>query len=482
VRFESKFGIDVPRWLPQKLTPNMVVTFAVGLRACCVAVGLLLVTSRAAEPVSPLIGATREQLLLRRGEPKSQMEAGNRVVYFYPRERVVLRDNVVIEVEPLAADSAEQPAPTSPTTGNEGETPAGERAAPSTAQAPGATDSRIEIKLVRPPSKDGRPAPSEPVRPEPPSTAPAPEPVAPTSPALAETAPKTETVTVEARPPPSKQTKPAPVAPVPAAEEKAAGELAEKKRKEEDLAAARSRMAEAPAPAPEANWFGVRTYVLAFVVITGGAILLFWRFRQRQLELAASSVEATPVLAPNTPAFTGNAFSADVLSRLEWKRFEELVVAYYNKTGVVAARTRTGPAGPVQIKIAWKGEPRPFAYVQCIAQPPAIIDAKPLQSLVAALAADDIRRGYVVTPGKFNVAAREFAAENHLTLLSGDTLLEKLNALPAGARTEIMQAVSTGDYTIPSCPKCEGKMIASADNPSVWQCPKHPDQTIPVRT
>ena len=41
---------------------------------------------------------------------------------------------------------------------------------------------------------------------------------------------------------------------------------------------------------------------------------------------------------------------------------------------------------------------------------------------------DDIRRGYVVTTGKFNVPARDFAEEKHLTLLPGDIFLEKLNA------------------------------------------------------
>ena len=212
-----------------------------------------------------------------------------------------------------------------------------------------------------------------------------------------------------------------------------------------------------------------------------GAFVLYWRYRQRQLELAASSVENTPIITATTPVFTGNAFSADVLGNLEWKRFEELVVAYYNKTGVVALRTKAGPDSPVHVKISWKGEARPFAYVQCIAQPAALIDPKPLQKLVSALAADDIRRGYVVTAGRFSVPARDYAEEKHLTLLPGDIFIEKLNALPGSARTEIMQAVSAGDYTVPSCPKCEAKMVKSPDDPAKWRCPTHPDQTMPLR-
>jgi hypothetical protein len=64
-----------------------------------------------------------------------------------------------------------------------------------------------------------------------------------------------------------------------------------------------------------------------------------------------------------------------------------------------------------------------------------------VQSLIAALAAEDIRRGYIVTPGRFHGSARDLAAEKQITLLPGDTFLEKLNALPISARTEVMQAV-----------------------------------------
>jgi restriction system protein len=145
---------------------------------------------------------------------------------------------------------------------------------------------------------------------------------------------------------------------------------------------------------------------------------------------------------------------------------------------VVATRTKTGPASPVHIRISWKGEPRPFACVQCIAHPAGLIDVKPLQDLFAAISAEDIRRGYVITTGKFNVPARDFAEEKHLTLLPGEIFLEKLNALPDAARNELMQEVTTGDYSTPSCPKCEGKMVRSAEDSSVWQCPTHPDATL----
>jgi hypothetical protein len=464
----------------------MAVTFAVGLRACCVAVGLLLVSARAAEPVSPLMGVTRDQLLSRFGEPKSQMEVGNRLIFFYPREKIVLRDGVVVEVEQFASETP-APAAAPPT---QSETPAPAKPAAPAVQTPAAPESKVEIKSVRSPSaKDGRVATVDEPRatPTPAPVAPAPAPPPKKTPVVSDAAKNaalaaekkaTSTSAVDRKTPPPKAES--------ISETKASDDLTAKKKKE--AAPAPTPVSTAPAsppaaaPAPAEGILGNRTYVIGLAVLLGGAALLFWKYRQRQMELAASSVENTPVSSTNTPVFSGNGFSADVLNKLEWKRFEELVTAYYNKTGVVATRTKSGPTSPVHIKISWKGEPRPFAYVQCIAQPAAVIDPRPLQALVAALAADDIRRGYVVTTGKFNVVARDFADEKHLTLLSGDTLLEKLNAMPAAARTEIMQGVSAGDYTVPSCPKCEAKMAQSTDTPPVWRCPNHPAESMPVRS
>src|SRR4051794_34883920 len=104
----------------------MSVTFAVALRACCVAVVLGFATARAAEqPASPLIGATREQILTRLGEPRSQLATGNRLILFYPRERIVLRDDVVIEVEEIAPETPRRPA-TGGTSEPTPQTPAGQ--------------------------------------------------------------------------------------------------------------------------------------------------------------------------------------------------------------------------------------------------------------------------------------------------------------------------------------------------------------------
>ncbi|MEO6246233.1 MAG: restriction endonuclease [Opitutaceae bacterium] len=421
---------------------------------------MLLLSVRAAEPVSPLMGATLEQVMVKYGEPKSQITVGDRLIVFYPKERLVLRGGRVIEVEQLAAEPVRRPepppaasAPSNPaapgTTANAADAPAGTAPAPAgTTGQPNAPvlvapapmpEPKVEIKLVRPPSATGArdPLPLAPVKPEPVVV----EPVAP------------PVLLPEVKKGPTKAELAAQAA-AQAAEVERAAEQAAKNKREKVTSSAVRRLDFAEGSALEDEATPTWRYALLVLVVVGGAGFFIWRSRQRQGELAATSVANTPVkpkmatsaaaptAAPARPKET--LFSADFLSGLDAARFETLVAAYYSKTGVVARRASGSAAGPVKIQISWKGEPRPFAGVLCLAAPSASIDVEPLRDLFEALTKENIRRGHVVTTGKFAPTARDYAAENQLTLLPGDAFLEKLNALPDSARAEIMRSVIPG--------------------------------------
>jgi hypothetical protein len=512
-----------------------------------VAAALLVATAQAADQRPSLIGATRSQVLQRYGDPTSQMVAGSREIMFFARERVVLRNGIVVEVEVLAAEpvrrappvatpsapsapsvdastaaapsqiAVAQPAspapiataavatpvatPTTPGPAVPSDVTTGTQPAPAAPPPPPPPEPQLAIKFVRPPSAGYTPAAS---RQEvvPPSISPdavAVQP-APAAAALAQTpsAPSAQPVAAPTAttPPPIRSAPPggpvslsAPTitdsapeavaeAETPAKPDEPGVSPPEEKKAKVKAKSPRRRVRAADGPEPVESVFTTQTYVIAFLAI-GAAGYLLWLRRQRQLDLAATAVSRTPFSAPASTG-SGAMFEGELIRKLEWKRFEELVASYYSKTGVVAVRTKTGPSSPVHVKISWKGEPRPFACVQCIAHPPSLIEAKCIQDLYAVLAAEDIRRGYVVTTGKFSIPARDFAEEKHLTLLSGDLFLEKLNALPDSARTELMEEITTGDYTTPSCPQCDAKAVRSDDDPSAWRCKSHPDIVIPA--
>src|SRR6185369_7904995 len=114
-------------------------------------------------------------------------------------------------------------------------------------------------------------------------------------------------------------------------------EAAEKsaKLKKINRVKARRRIAEAgeeDVPDIAEAFITTRTLVIIFLIGGGGVAYILWMIRQRQLLLAVTAVSHTPFGSGSAPATGGGAtFNAELLSKLEWKRFEELVAEYYSK-------------------------------------------------------------------------------------------------------------------------------------------------------
>ncbi len=452
--------------------------------ACCLATGLLLSVLRGAEPPHPLMGATRDDVLARYGEPKGQISVGARMVLTYPKEKLILRNNVVVEVEPVAAEPVRRSAPplveaaapgtatgATPSGSNESEgapnarpnPPAARSGSASTmpSEAAPAPEPKVEIKFVRAPSAGGAaPQPRREIQPPAVAEPPQPEPVA-------------EVVPQPPKPDPAEVERAARAAAKAAQDAaKAAAEAAAQEKRLKSAQSARRRLDFAETAETDEGSVGKYVYLGLGVLVVGIGALSWWR-RQQALELAATSVANTPVkkLVPATPsAAAGNglgraplagaagaasaplgaaartapapALTAEYLAQLDANRFEDFVAAYFTKTGVVATRTRASAVSPLHIRISWKGAPRAFASVHCIPQETGEVDARALHGFAAALAAEDLRRGYVVTSGHFSSSAQKVAADKHLTLLPIDGLLEKIQGLSESARKELIGVLS----------------------------------------
>ena len=237
--------------------------------------------------------------------------------------------------------------------------------------------------------------------------------------------------------------------------------------------------------------------VLALIVAGVAAVgLIAWAFYRhycRQQNGGESSMSQTveglfpPVIEPSANpggkphAFSlsggileppNQFFSRELLDSLEWRRFEQLVTWYFHKTGFRAERSRVGADGGVDIQLFRKGEERPFAYVQCKAWHVYRVPVKSVRELFGVMAADEIGTGYFVTTGDFTSEALEFAQGKPLKLVTGDYLLEKLNSLPEAGRSELLHDATLGDYTTPTCPRCDIKMVLRhGPSGGFWGCP-----------
>lgn len=196
---------------------------------------------------------------------------------------------------------------------------------------------------------------------------------------------------------------------------------------------------------------------------------------EQQVAERLRGLSLTPIPVPRALSSTGSApmLDAELIRALEWKRFELLVMRYLAATGVQAALTGPGADGGVDVVLTRSGESRPFGYVQCKAWGSELIGVSLIRELFGVMAADKVSEGVFVTTSDFTPDAKAFAAANGVVLIATEDLVLRLGQLTEPVRRGILSEVTEGDYTTPSCPACERKMVWR-EKPAFWGCPKYP--------
>ncbi len=162
-----------------------------------------------------------------------------------------------------------------------------------------------------------------------------------------------------------------------------------------------------------------------------------------------------------------------LLRTLEWKRFELVVSLYYAETGVSAECTCTGADGGVDVKLFRPREERPYCYIQCKAWDSEKVKLTTMREFLGVMAADKISEGIFITTSDFWPEARAFADANGITALTASDFIRSFATLPVATRTKILGEVTAGDYTTPSCPKCDRKAVQRErrrDGVKFWAC------------
>jgi restriction system protein len=199
-----------------------------------------------------------------------------------------------------------------------------------------------------------------------------------------------------------------------------------------------------------------------------------------------SNLTPTPPVLSQTPAPAIDAreppreLNRDLLMALEWKRFELLVARTFSATGIRAELTCTGADGGVDIYLYHYDEGRPYSYVQCKAWSASkLVTVDDMRAFFGAMASDKVAEGVYVTTSDFTPPAREFASLNGITALSGTQFLARYQELPDGDRRRILTEVTAGDYTTPTCPSCDVKLIWR-ENGQFWGCRRFPRCSVKI--
>jgi len=230
--------------------------------------------------------------------------------------------------------------------------------------------------------------------------------------------------------------------------------------------------------------------VLGVLGVVGLIAWAIWRHTRKQPESEAPTPVATPpatyraasgrVNLMNRPDESRPTWSQELLSELEWKRFEDVVAAYSMELGYEARTTRIGADGGVDVQLFQNGQSNPVMIIQCKAWDAYKVGVKPVRELFGVMAADKVANGAFFTTGEFTAEAEEWAREKTIDLVSGREFLARIRQLPAAAQEKLLTIATEGDYTTPTCPSCGVKMVqrtaskGRSEGSNFWGCRNYP--------
>ncbi len=179
---------------------------------------------------------------------------------------------------------------------------------------------------------------------------------------------------------------------------------------------------------------------------------------------------------------SNKVWSIDLVKTLEWKRFEELCAGYFTAKGYKAKLSRKGADGGIDIYLYKESysETKVFGIVQCKAWSSSKVGVKPVRELFGVMTAEKAPLAIFMTLGEYTKEAKEFAEGKALKLLTGESLVRLIKSLPENKQDELLKSVTHGDYTTPSCPSCDVKMIKRTSGKGrdigsfFWGCSNYP--------
>jgi ribosomal protein L37AE/L43A len=183
---------------------------------------------------------------------------------------------------------------------------------------------------------------------------------------------------------------------------------------------------------------------------------------------------ASPSAAEPRPA-SNRLWSVELLHELEWKRFEALCTAYYEKRGFRVESMRYGADGGIEAKLFFRGMANAVAVLQCKAWNHRPVGIKAVRELLGVMAHTHITKGISHAMSTYSDDAIALARGNKITLISGEDFLRKIAELPEDVQKDMLRNATEGDYTTPTCPSCAIKMVRrSSQHGFFWSCANYP--------
>lgn len=170
-------------------------------------------------------------------------------------------------------------------------------------------------------------------------------------------------------------------------------------------------------------------------------------------------------------------WSALLLKQLEWRRFEELCVAYFEALGYQSSIARSATRTGLDIRLIAAGERNASLVVQCKAWDAYRVGIKAARELRSAMGAAGLAEGVLLTAGRFTPEAADYARKQNIRLIDGADLLAGIAALAPEKALALLKFATEGDFLTPTCPSCSLKMISrksTREGRKFWGCRNYP--------
>lgn len=224
--------------------------------------------------------------------------------------------------------------------------------------------------------------------------------------------------------------------------------------------------------------------VPALLAVGIGAVLLAVHALTKKPAERKESVQSPPT-NEQPPALA--SWSDDVLSRIEWRRFEALVEALFTQAGFETRSQSHGADGGVDIWLHSKNAEGPVAVVQCKHWQGKPVGVREMREFLGVMVSHGLKRGTYATSSTFTSDALAFAKANGINAQDGRGLLQMIRSRTPEQQAALLAVATEGEYWRPTCASCGVKMVErkpKSGGAAFWGCVNFPQcrATLQMRT
>ncbi|MEY4344639.1 MAG: hypothetical protein RL032_471 [Pseudomonadota bacterium] len=197
----------------------------------------------------------------------------------------------------------------------------------------------------------------------------------------------------------------------------------------------------------------------------------------QEVQVPRFSAPARPMAAPTVLPEKATQWSAAIFAAIEWRRFEAVCEKLFAQGGFQTKSQSHGADGGVDIWLHSRNAVGPVAVVQCKHWQGKPVGVKELREFFGVMASHKLTRGTYATTSTYTTDARQFAKDNGINALDGNSLLALIAKRTPEQQQELLAVAYQGEYWRPTCASCGVKLVErtpAKGGANFWGCSNYP--------